>query len=115
MARPPGSPLTTRFAPAPTGFLHLGHIASAIWVWGVARALGARVLLRIEDHDRVRSRPQYERALLEDLEWLGFPPDAPPVRQSERQDLYARALDDLGQRGLVYVCGCSRRQILEST
>jgi glutamyl-tRNA synthetase/glutamyl-Q tRNA(Asp) synthetase len=113
----PSSPrpsFTTRFAPAPTGLLHLGHVASAVWVWGAARALGGHVLLRIEDHDRVRSRPAFERALLADLDWLGFVPDAPPVRQSERQALYERALATLERRGLVYVCACSRREILEA-
>ena len=65
----------TRFAPSPTGHLHLGHVANAIWVWGVARALGGRVLLRMEDHDRGRSRVEYERSVLEDLEWLGLVPD----------------------------------------
>ena len=83
----------TRFAPSPTGYLHLGHVANAIWVWGVARALGGRVLLRIEDHDRGRSRTGYERAALEDLDWLGLVPDlglpeelgagASPYRQSD--------------------------------
>lgn len=104
---------TTRFAPAPTGLLHLGHAASAAWVWGAARAFGGRVLLRIEDHDRIRSRPEYERALVEDLDWLGFAPDAPPVRQCERDALYRQALAGLAARGLVYVCDCSRRRILE--
>jgi len=104
---------TTRFAPAPTGALHLGHAASAIWVWGLARAAGGRVLLRIEDHDRVRSRPEFERALLEDLDWLGLEPDAPPVRQSERGELYRAALARLADAGLVYVCDCTRRAILQ--
>jgi glutamyl/glutaminyl-tRNA synthetase len=104
---------TTRFAPAPTGYLHLGHVANALWVWGAARALGGRVLLRIEDHDRIRSRPEYATALLEDLEWLGLEPDAPPTRQSERGALYEVAMDRLAAAGLVYVCDCSRRQILE--
>jgi glutamyl-tRNA synthetase/glutamyl-Q tRNA(Asp) synthetase len=103
---------TTRFAPAPTGWLHLGHAASAIWVWGLARSRGGRVLLRLEDHDRIRSRPEHERALLEDLAWLGFAPDAPPERQSERGGLYQAALERLADAGRVYVCSCSRRQIL---
>src|SRR5919106_6095121 len=72
-SRLPPSPIT-RFAPSPTGFLHLGHVANAIYVWGVARALDGRVLLRVEDHDRGRSRPEYEAAALEDLEWLRPPP-----------------------------------------
>lgn len=104
-------PTTTRFAPAPTGYLHLGHVASAVWVWGAARVLGARVLLRIEDHDRLRSRPEYDRALLDDLGWLGFEADGPPVRQSDREELYRDALSRLEEAGLVYVCDCTRRQI----
>ena len=79
----------TRFAPAPTGYLHLGHVANAIWVWGMARQAGARVLLRIEDHDRVRCRPEYDAALLEDLAWLGFAADEGPVRQSDDDAPYA--------------------------
>lgn len=118
--RLPGTPLT-RFAPSPTGHLHLGHVANAIWVWGVARALGGRVLLRMEDHDRGRSRPEYERSALEDLEWLGLEPDlgtpgelrrgASRLRQSACGDEYAAALDRLGRSGTVYACDCSRREI----
>jgi len=107
---PPLRPVT-RFAPAPTGHLHLGHVANALWVWGAARAFGARVLLRIEDHDRVRCRPEFERALIEDLDWLGFVADGPPVRQSERGALYEAALARLDRSGLVYPCACTRREI----
>ena len=82
----------TRFAPAPTGYLHLGHVANAIFVWGMAASTGAEVLLRIEDHDRVRSRQEFEVALLEDLEWLGFRADAGPIRQSDDDAPYATAL-----------------------
>ena len=96
----------TRFAPAPTGFLHLGHVLNAIEVWKAAG--GGRVLLRIEDHDRQRSRKEYEDAILEDLAWLGFHADGPLVRQSERDLIYKDALESLRGRGLVYVCGCSR-------
>jgi glutamyl-tRNA synthetase/glutamyl-Q tRNA(Asp) synthetase len=103
--------VVSRFAPAPTGFLHLGHVLSALWVWRTARARGGRVLLRVEDHDRVRSRPEYESALLEDLAWLGFQADEPFVRQSDRGDLYAAALDRLRARGLVYACDCSRADV----
>jgi glutamyl/glutaminyl-tRNA synthetase len=103
--------MITRYAPAPTGFLHLGHVVNAVYVWGVARLHGGRVLLRIEDHDRQRSRAAYASAILEDLAWLGFTADAPPVRQSERGDIYTRALDDLRARDLVYACHCSRAQI----
>src|SRR4029450_10231656 len=90
-----GAPPVTRFAPSPTGFLHLGHVVNAIYVWGVARALGGRVLLRVEDHDRIRCRPEYEVALLEDLAWLGFVPDLgrdPLLRQSDTPGVYEQAL-----------------------
>jgi glutamyl/glutaminyl-tRNA synthetase len=100
--------IISRFAPAPTGFLHLGHVVNAVRVWGETRAGGGRVLLRIEDHDRQRSRPQFEAAILEDLAWLGFEADEPPVRQSERNEIYIEALDRLRAQGLVYGCSCSR-------
>jgi glutamyl-tRNA synthetase/glutamyl-Q tRNA(Asp) synthetase len=109
----PQSPIVTRFAPAPTGFLHLGHVVNALYVWGIARANGvdSQVLLRIEDHDRSRCRPEYEQALLDDLEWLGFEADGPPVRQSERSAVYEEALARLTARGLTYACECSRADI----
>jgi glutamyl-tRNA synthetase/glutamyl-Q tRNA(Asp) synthetase len=103
--------IVSRFAPAPTGYLHLGHIVNAIYVWGLTRARRGQVLLRIEDHDRARSRPQFDTAILEDLDWLGFVADGPPVRQSERDDVYQRALDRLRARKLVYACECSRAEI----
>ncbi len=103
--------VVTRFAPAPTGFLHLGHIVSALWVWRTARARGGRVLLRIEDHDRQRSRSEYESALVDDLAWLGLQADEPFVRQSDRGAAYTAALALLRARGLVYACGCSRAEI----
>lgn len=100
----------TRFAPAPTGFLHLGHVANALWVWGAARQAGAAVLLRIEDHDRQRSRPAFDAAILEDLAWLGFAADAGPVRQTDPDAVaaYEAALEQLTAAGLVYRCGCTR-------
>jgi glutamyl-Q tRNA(Asp) synthetase len=113
----PAAP-TTRFAPAPTGLLHLGHLANAAYVWGVARATGGSVILRIEDHDRQRSRAGYERDLLDDLDALGLRPDRPSTdelrggpsayRQSDRGPRYAAALDRLRERGLVYACHCAR-------
>ncbi len=116
--------IVTRFAPAPTGFLHLGHVLNALYVWGLARAHGGRVLLRIEDHDRQRCRPAYERAILDDLDWLGLEPDEPPAsafragpcpgRQSDRQDVYEAALAQLMGAGLVYACDCTRRELRES-
>lgn len=100
--------MLTRFAPAPTGYLHLGHVVNALHVWDAARAHAGRVLLRIEDHDRQRSRRDFEAAILEDLAWLGFVPDGAMVRQSERDGIYREALQPLIERGLVYGCSCSR-------
>jgi glutamyl/glutaminyl-tRNA synthetase len=103
----------TRYAPAPTGYLHLGHVANAVWTWGLAASTGARVLLRIEDHDRQRCRPEYDEALLEDLEWLGFRADPGPVRQSDPDCVaaYAEALERLRADGLVYGCDCTRSTV----
>ena len=98
----------TRFAPAPTGYLHLGHVANAIVVWGLAATEGATVLFRIEDHDRVRSRPEYDAALVEDLAWLGFVPGEGPVRQQGDPAPYEAALERLRVDGRVYGCACSR-------
>jgi len=85
-------------------------VLNAKHVWAAARNSGpdGRVLLRIEDHDRQRSRKEYEDAILEDLAWLGFVADGPLVRQSERNNIYEAALDSLRRRGLVYACACSR-------
>ena len=114
-----GAPAVTRFAPSPTGYLHLGHVASAVHVWGLGRALGARVLLRIEDHDRGRSRPEYEQALFADLAWLGLVHDnseltygvPSPYRQSEATAYYEQTLARLGSKAQLYACDCSRRLI----
>lgn len=105
-----GRATLTRFAPAPTGFLHLGQVANAVWTWGVARRSSAGVLLRIEDHDRQRCRPEYDAALFEDLTWLGFRPDAGPARQTDPDALaaYDDALGRLRAEGLVYGCDCTR-------
>jgi glutamyl/glutaminyl-tRNA synthetase len=86
-------------------------VLNAIHVWGLARARAGRVLLRIEDHDRSRCRPEYEAALLDDLTWLGFAADEPFVRQSERGHLYEEALQKLREDGLVYACECSRSDV----
>jgi glutamyl/glutaminyl-tRNA synthetase len=101
----------TRFAPAPTGWLHLGHVLNAITIWGMARAFRGTVVLRIEDHDRRRCKPEYEDAIREDLAWLGFTPDEEAPRQSARESRYADVLHDLEQRALAYPCACSRRDI----
>lgn len=83
-------------------------MANAIWVWGLAGANGAKVLLRIEDHDRERSRAIHDAAILEDLDWLGFEPDAGPVRQRETPEPYEVALAQLRTKGIVYACDCTR-------
>ena len=106
--------IISRFAPAPTGYLHLGHIVNAVYVWRETRARNGRILLRIEDHDRQRSRARFEAAIVEDLAWLGFAADEPPVRQSERGEIYEAALSGLRRRGLVYACNCSRAAIAEA-
>jgi glutamyl-tRNA synthetase/glutamyl-Q tRNA(Asp) synthetase len=113
--------VVTRFAPSPTGFLHLGHIANAVFVWGIARRLGGRVVLRMEDHDSRRCRPEFEEAILEDLDWLGLQPDegtarsfrAGPTqyRQSDRIKRYAQVLDLFGAHSLIFACDCSRKKI----
>ena len=105
--------IISRFAPAPTGYLHLGHVVNAVCVWRETRTRLGRVLLRIEDHDRQRSRRQFEEAILEDLAWLGFEADEPLVRQSERDDIYTHALDTLRRQGLVYACDCSRADVAQ--
>ena len=105
---------TTRFAPAPTGYLHVGHVLNAIYVWGIARAIGARIVLRIEDHDRQRSRPQYERAIHEDLAWLGLGADE-VTKQSERSAIYEAAVARLRQARFLYACECTRKQIGDGT
>ena len=111
LTRIPPRPVT-RFAPSPTGYLHIGHVANAIWCWGIAQATGGRVLLRIEDHDRGRCRPEFERAVVEDLEWLGLVPrGARWVRQSDHDRAYGRAVIHLGRQSPVFACRCSRADI----
>lgn len=113
---------TTRFAPAPTGHLHLGHIVNAVWVWGLAGAYGGHVYLRLEDHDRGRCRREYEESILDDLEWLGLAPHEPRIRdfregarlrfrQSDNAARYAAALAAFEARGLAYPCRCSRADV----
>jgi glutamyl-Q tRNA(Asp) synthetase len=100
----------TRFAPSPTGRLHLGHAYSA----ALGRKHGARWLLRIEDLDPGRARPEFVGGIMEDLAWLGLEPDGEPIVQSERTHLYAAALDRLKALGLVYPCFCTRADIAAS-
>ncbi|MFN8398042.1 MAG: glutamate--tRNA ligase family protein [Bacteroidia bacterium] len=115
----------TRFAPSPTGYLHMGHVVNAIYVWGLARALDGEVVLRLENHDRTRCKPEFEAALLQDLEWLGLLPDLGKIeefrsgacdfRQSDCEAHYVAALEELRAQGLVYACDCSRTKIVGRT
>ncbi len=128
--------MITRFAPSLTGYLHLGHVLHMLYVWGIARARNGRVICRIEDHDLARRRPEYEAAILDDMEWLGLVPDGglfiggttsvssigrdraqPSIpseyRQSDCGDDYGRMLGLLEMQGLVYGCECTRKQILD--
>ena len=103
--------MRTRFAPSPTGPLHLGHAYSALCAHGMARKAGGEFLLRFEDLDRSRARPEWEEAIREDLRWLGLSWPEPVWRQSERLGRYREALDQLAGRGLLYPCSCRRRDI----
>lgn len=100
-----------RFAPSPTGELHLGGAFSALTVHGRARAAGGVFLVRMEDIDRGRARPEYAAQLLEDLAWLGLVPDEPVLYQSTRRAAHLAALDRLAAAGLTYPCTCTRRDI----
>jgi glutamyl-Q tRNA(Asp) synthetase len=103
--------VTTRFAPSPTGLLHLGHVHAARFAWRAARQAGGRFLLRIEDIDPARCRPGFAQAAIEDLAWLGLEPDGPVRVQSAHLGAYRAALAGLAARGLVYPCFCSRAAI----
>jgi glutamyl-Q tRNA(Asp) synthetase len=101
----------TRFAPSPTGLLHLGHAHSALFAQGAARQAGGRFLLRIEDIDPTRCRPEHTAAILADLAWLGLAWDGPVRMQSSHLAEYRAALDALAARGLLYPCFCTRAGI----
>jgi glutamyl-Q tRNA(Asp) synthetase len=101
----------TRFAPSPTGYLHLGHAHSALVGWHEARAETGRFLLRIEDIDPARCRPEFEAAILEDLGWLGLDWEQPVRRQSDHLADYQGMLDRLRGLGVLYPCFCSRKDI----
>jgi glutamyl-Q tRNA(Asp) synthetase len=103
--------MRTRFAPSPTGPLHLGHAYSAILAHDMARAAGGEFLLRMEDTDLERSKPEWEAAILEDLAWLGLTWDGPVHRQSDHIAAYNARLETLAPRGLLYPCSCSRGDI----
>ena len=103
----------TRFAPSPTGYLHLGHAFSALTVWRAAREAGGKFLLRIEDIDQTRCRPEFEAAIFEDLAWLGLDWEGEVRRQSDHFANYAAALDTLIEKGVVYRCFKTRKEILD--
>ena len=103
-----------RFAPSPSGDLHLGNLRTAVLAWLFARASGRSFLVRVEDLDRQRSRPEFERTQLADLAALGLTWDPPVVRQSERDGLYTLALERLTAAGLTFECFCTRREIAEA-
>ena len=105
--------VVTRFAPSPTGLLHLGHAFSALSAYRLAQETGGRFLLRIEDIDRTRARAAFEEAIYEDLAWLGLSWETPVRRQSGHMTDYARAVDALRARGLAYPCFCTRKDIAE--
>jgi len=104
-------PFVTRFAPSPTGLMHLGHAYAALFAAHAARETGGRFILRIEDIDRGRCRPQFEEAIFEDLRWLGLTWDEPVRRQSEHMEDYAAALTRLDELGVIYPCFCTRSEI----
>lgn len=104
----------TRFAPSPTGPLHLGHAYSAILAHDMARASNGAFLLRIEDIDQSRSRLEWETQIFEDLQWLGLSWDEPVTHQADQSKRYRAALSDLWKRGLLFPCTCSRRDIAEA-
>jgi glutamyl-Q tRNA(Asp) synthetase len=104
----------TRFAPSPTGYLHRGHAFSALTAYEAAQAAGGRFILRIEDIDATRRRPQFEAAIYEDLAWLGLQWETPVRRQSEHLADYQAAIDRLAADGLVYRCFRTRREVAEA-
>ncbi|MNK13190.1 Glutamate--tRNA ligase [compost metagenome] len=104
----------TRFAPSPTGRLHKGHAFSALTAWSAAREVGGRFILRIEDIDPTRCKPEFETAIFEDLAWLGLDWETPVRRQSEHLADYAAVIDALGARGLLYRCFRTRKDILDA-
>ena len=106
------TPVITRFAPSPTGHLHLGHALAAIEAFDMAMERGGRFLLRMEDIDVGRAKPEFEEAIYEDLEWLGLSWESPVRRQSEHMDDYAGALATLDEMGLLYPCFCTRKEIM---
>ncbi|MDH3738642.1 MAG: glutamate--tRNA ligase family protein, partial [Alphaproteobacteria bacterium] len=112
-ATPQSSPeIVTRFAPSPSGHLHLGHAYAALFAWRLADRPGGQFVLRIEDIDGGRNKAEFEDAIYEDLAWLGISWPEPVMRQSERLSAYQAALDHLQEMDLLYPCFCTRKDIL---
>jgi len=106
--------MITRFAPSPTGPLHLGHAYAALYAFDLARKNNGSFLLRIEDIDQSRARPKWEQQIYDDLEWLGLEWELPVLRQSDRLEHYSYALQTLDKKHLLYNCACNRRDILQA-
>lgn len=107
------SPIITRFAPSPTGNLHLGHVLAAWEARSLANRFSGKCVLRMEDIDQTRCRPEFVQGILKDLEWLGIRFDGPMMVQSSRFSAYEHALQTLKDRGVLYPCFCTRREIAE--
>jgi glutamyl-Q tRNA(Asp) synthetase len=111
---PSAEPPVFRFAPTPNGRLHLGHAYSALMNERAAQRFGGRLLLRMEDLDRARCKPEYERGALDDLDWLGLAFETPPRRQSEHVSDYGRAYAALDRLGVLYPCHCTKAEIAKA-
>lgn len=114
------APLITRFAPSPTGYLHLGHLGHILYLWTIARAVQAQIILRMEDHDQTRCKPKYENAIFDDLKWLGLNwsnqsfqkgVQGSSFRQSDCLEMYAFQIQQLKNQNVIYPCCCSRKQL----
>ncbi len=108
-------PVTGRFAPSPSGRMHLGNLWSCLLAWLAARSTGGRMVLRLEDLDPDRCRPEYGEQILRDLTWMGLDWDGEPVRQSQRREFYAEVFQTLKQKDLLYPCFCTRAQRLAAS
>ena len=106
--------MPTRFAPSPTGHLHLGHAFSAITAWNISQKTDKKFILRIEDIDLQRCKVEYEKQIFDDLDWLGLTWEKPVIRQKNRLNSYREAIDILGNKNLIYPCSCTRKDINEA-
>ena len=106
--------MPTRFAPSPTGHLHLGHAFSAITAWNISQKTDKKFILRIEDIDLQRCKVDYEKKIFDDLEWLGLKWEKPVIRQKNRFNSYREAIDILNNKNLIYPCSCTRKDINEA-